>query len=96
MSKPGYVYMLASGPNGTLCIGVTPDLIRRVWQHRESAVPGFTETYQVKHLVWFESHDDIVEAITREKQIKEWKRAWKLRLIHQLNPQWRDLYGDLT
>jgi putative endonuclease len=67
-----------------------------VWQHRESAVDGFTRKYQVKQLVWFETHVDIVEAITREKQLKEWKREWKLRLVHQLNPQWRDLYGDLV
>jgi putative endonuclease len=96
MSKPGYVYMLASGRYGTLYIGVTSNLIQRVWQHRESAVDGFTRKYQVKQLVWFETHVDFVEAITREKQLKEWKREWKLRLVHQLNPQWRDLYGDLV
>jgi putative endonuclease len=96
MSKPGYVYMLASGRYGTLYIGVTSNLIQRVWQHRESAVDSFTRKYQVKQLVWFETHVDIVEAITREKQLKEWKREWKLRLVHQLNPQWRDLYVDLV
>jgi putative endonuclease len=88
--------MLASGRYGTLYIGVTSDLIRRVWQHREGLADGFTKKYGVKQLFWFETHSDIVQAITREKQLKEWRRAWKLELIHQHNPLWRDLYGDLV
>jgi putative endonuclease len=95
MDKPSYVYMLASGRYGTLYVGVTADLIRRVWQHREGLADGFTKTYGVKQLVWFETHSDIVEAIRREKQVKHWNREWKLRLVHEHNPQWRDLYPDL-
>ncbi|GAB3410174.1 GIY-YIG nuclease family protein [Massilia agilis] len=95
MGQPSFVYMLASGRYGTLYIGVTSDLIRRVWEHREEFADGFTKTYGVKQLVWYEVHTDIVEAIRREKQIKHWNREWKLRLVHALNPQWRDLYFDL-
>jgi putative endonuclease len=96
MSRPAYVYLLASGRYGTLYIGVTSDLLKRVWQHREGFVAGFTKQYKVHHLVWYETHEDIVAAITREKQLKEWERDWKLRLIHETNPQWRDLYLDLA
>jgi putative endonuclease len=96
MSKSAYVYMLASGRYGTLYIGVTSDLIRRVWQHREGLADGFTKKYRIKQLVWFETHSEIVQAITREKQLKEWKRAWKIELIQQQNPLWRDLYVDLV
>jgi putative endonuclease len=88
--------MLGSGRYGTLYIGVTSDLVRRVWQHRESAANGFTKQYGVKHLVWFETHCDIVEAIRREKQIKHWNREWKLKLVHANNSLWRDLYLDLV
>jgi putative endonuclease len=91
-----YVYILASQRNGTLYIGVTNDLLRRVQEHREGLVPGFTRRYCVKLLVWFESHQDISEAILREKRIKRWHRDWKLQLIETQNPQWLDLWPELT
>ncbi len=91
MTKGGWVYILASRRNGTLYTGVTSDLAHRVWQHREGLVPGFTATYGVKALVWYEHHASIDEAITREKRLKEWQRAWKLRLIEEANPGWRGL-----
>jgi putative endonuclease len=96
MDKSSYVYMLASGLNGTLYVGVTSDLVKRVWQHRESLAEGFTKRYGVKDLVWYELHLDIMEAIRREKQIKKWNRAWKVELIQEMNPGWRDLYADIT
>ena len=89
------VYMMANGRHGTLYIGVTADLISRVHQHREGAVPGFTATYGVKRLVWFEQHDLIVDAIRREKSLKKYKRDWKLNLIERDNPGWDDLYLGL-
>jgi putative endonuclease len=85
--------MMASRRYGTLYIGVTGDLARRAWEHREGVVKGFTATYNCKRLVWWEPHDLITEAITREKQLKEWKRDWKIRLIETDNPDWDDLYG---
>jgi len=91
-----FVYILASQRNGTLYVGVTSDLIRRVQEHREGLVPGFTKRYAVKMLVYFEPHRDINEAILREKRIKRWRRTWKLELIEAQNPQWRDLWIDLT
>ena len=96
MEKPSYVYMLASAPFGTLYIGVTTDLVRRVWQHREDAVDSFSEKYGTHMLVWFETHTDVLAAITREKHLKKWKRSWKLALIAETNPGWRDLYLDFT
>jgi len=96
MDKSSYVYILASGLNGTLYIGVTSDLIKRVWQHREGLADGFTKRYGIKSLVWYEVHSEIVEAIRREKQIKKWDRAWKIELIQKVNPGWRDLYADMT
>jgi putative endonuclease len=95
MSRPAYIYLLASKPYGTLYTGVTSDLIKRIWQHREGLADGFTKKYDVKCLVWYETHDEILEAIRREKQLKEWKREWKIRLIHERNPVWRDLYPEL-
>ena len=95
MDKVSYVYIMASGRYGTLYIGVTSDLIRRVWQHREGLAEGFTKQYQVKQLVWFEQHTDIYAAITREKQIKGWRRDWKIELIQKTNPLWRDLFQDI-
>jgi len=89
-----FVYIMASGRNGTLYTGVTTNLTRRVWEHREGIVPGFTERYGVKFLVWFEEHSEVTQAIAREKTIKRWRRAWKLALIERDNPQWRDLYED--
>jgi putative endonuclease len=93
--KTYFVYMLASRRNGTLYTGVTNDLRRRVHEHRAGQVPGFTKTYCVTNLVWFESHDDIAEAIAREKRIKRWARTWKLALIEERNPDWADLYEGL-
>ncbi len=90
------VYILASQRNGTLYIGVTNDLVRRVQEHREGLVPGFTKRYRIKHLVYYEVHSDIAEAILREKRIKRWLRAWKLQLIEAGNPQWIDLWPGLT
>ncbi|HKS90102.1 MAG TPA: GIY-YIG nuclease family protein [Stellaceae bacterium] len=89
------VYILASERNVTLYVGVTSDLAGRIWTHRTDAVEGFTKRYGVHGLVYVEFHDTMEAAITREKQIKKWRRAWKLDLIEQTNPQWRDLYEDL-
>jgi putative endonuclease len=96
MDKSSYVYILASGLNGTLYIGVTSDLVKRVWQHREWLAEGFTKRYGVKMLVWYEVHADIAEAIRREKQIKKWDRSWKVELIQTVSPRWRDLYADIV
>ena len=89
------VYLLASRRNGTLYCGVTSDLVRRVYEHRTDAVPGFTRTYRVHLLVWYEQHGTMETAIAREKAIKEWKRRWKLELIEKENPYWRDLFPGL-
>jgi putative endonuclease len=89
------VYVLASKRNGTLYIGVTSDLIRRVWQHREHVVDGFTKDYRVDALVWYELHGDMEHAIQREKRLKKWNRVWKLRLIEESNPEWIDLWPGL-
>ncbi len=82
--------------NGTLCIGVTSDPIKRVWQHRTGAVSGFTARYALKRLVYFEAHDSIEAAIRREKTMKTWRRAWEVRLINDSNPAWNDLYDTLA
>ena len=86
-----YVYLLASGTGGTLYIGVTNDLVRRISEHRDGLVPGFTSRHNVTRLVYFEQFEDINEAIRREKQMKKWNRAWKVRLIEERNPGWHDL-----
>jgi len=91
-----FVYILASVPRGTLYVGVTNDLVRRTYEHREGAVPGFARRYKVKMLVHFEQYDDPMTAIQREKNIKHWSRDWKLKLVESSNPQWRDLYNDIT
>ena len=91
-----YVYILASRRNGTLYVGMTDDLVRRVWEHRIGAVPGFTRKYGVKMLVWYEQHETREMAFQRERQIKRWNRAWKLQLIERFNPTWKDLAVDLT
>ena len=91
-----YVYMLASQRNGTLYVGMTNDLIRRVWEHRNNAVEGFTKRYRVHTLVWFEATEDVSAAILREKQIKKWSRRWKLELIEKENPRWLDLYDSIA
>ena len=88
--------MLASERNGTLYVGVTSDLVKRAWQHREGAVAGFTKKHHVKRLVWYEQHPNAESAITREKQLKKWNRIWKIRLIEEANPYWNDLYGEIT
>ena len=90
------VYILARDRNGTLYIGVTSALLRRIHQHREGLVPGFTRKYRVHRLVWFEQHADMLSAIRREKQLKEWRRRWKLDLVEGSNPEWRDLWFDLV
>jgi len=90
-----YVYILASKRNGTLYTGVTSDLLKRVYEHKSDLVDGFTKTYGVHTLVYYETVDDVDSAISREKQIKRWKRAWKVELIEGVNPDWRDLYPDL-
>jgi putative endonuclease len=89
-----YVYILASKKNGTLYIGVTNDLERRIAEHKAGMIPGFTKKYNVKMLVWFEEYQGINEAIQREKQLKNWTRAWKIALIEQTNPEWRDLVEE--
>ncbi len=88
----GYTYILASRKNGTLYTGVTADIAARIYQHRIDVGSKFTSQYDVKRLVWYETHNDITDAITREKQIKKWNRAWKVRLIEEINPNWDDLY----
>ena len=95
MAKQFYVYILASKRNGTLYTGVTSDLVKRVWQHKNGSVGGFTRKYDVKTLVYYEAHGSSEDAIRREKQIKKWRRAWKLRLIEEQNPVWRDIYADI-
>ena len=89
------VYILASKMRGTLYVGVTCNLVIRIWEHKQDLVPGFTKKYRIHDLVWFEQHDTMESAIGREKAIKEWKRAWKLELIEEENPQWQDLYDQL-
>jgi len=91
-----WVYIMASKRNGTLYVGVTSDLAKRAWEHREDFVKGFTSSYRVHRLVWFEQHATAEAAITREKQIKRWNRAWKVRAIEALNPYWNDLYESLS
>ena len=91
-----FVYLLASRPFGTLYVGMTDDLLRRVWEHKTKAVPGFTARYSVDRLVWFEPQETLEAAFLREKWIKEWKRAWKIQLIERNNPYWLDLYQELT
>jgi putative endonuclease len=96
MDRQPCVYLLASGRNGTLYCGVTSDLVQRVWEHREHLASGFTDRYEVTRLVWYEQHATMESAIAREKRIKRWNRAWKLRLIDAMNPSWRDLWPDIT
>ena len=93
---PYYVYLLASRKHGTLYVGVTNDLVRRVYEHKTKAVPGFTAKYDVSLLVWFEAHDDVSAAIAREKELKKWRRDWKIALIEADNPEWRDLWDVIT
>jgi len=92
----GWVYIVTNRPNGTLYIGVTSDLARRAWEHRDGVVEGFTKRYGLKRLVYAEYHDDIRSALQREKTMKHWKRSWKIELIAAQNPEWHDLYDSLT
>ena len=96
MSKPMYVYILASKKNGTLYIGVTNDIIRRVWEHRDDLIEGFTKRYCVHRLVYYEIHEDPERAIQREKTMKRYIRRWKINLIEQDNPDWNDLYEGIA
>jgi len=90
-----YVYILASNKNGTLYVGVTSNLVKRIYEHKNEFVEGFTKQYSVHNLVYFEITESIESAIAREKQLKKWNRAWKIRLIEKTNPEWRDLYMEL-
>jgi putative endonuclease len=96
MNKQFYVYIMASKPNGTLYTGMSSNLVQRIWQHKNNMVEGFTDKYNVKHLVYYEVHDSAESAITREKQIKKWRRKWKLRLIEKQNSHWEDLYSKIS
>src|SRR5689334_10900641 len=91
-----YVYIIASKRNGTLYIGVTSNLVKRIWEHKTKMIKGFTSKYKVDKLVYFEQHNDIQQAIQREKRLKEWPRKWKIDLIHSMNPQWIDLYTEIA
>ena len=93
--KRGFVYIMASGRNGTIYIGITSDLVQRAWQHRNGLVDGFTKRHGCKLLVWYEVHEDLQEARLRELQLKKWKRQWKLSTIEAMNPAWDDLYPTL-
>jgi putative endonuclease len=93
--KKYYIYILASGKNGTLYIGMTNDLIKRIYQHKDKSILGFTKKYNVDKLVYFEEYNDINQTITREKQLKKWNRSWKIKLIEVKNKNWNDLYKDI-
>ena len=95
MNQYYYVYILASKKNGTLYIGVTSNLPRRVFEHKNNLLEGFTKKYKIHNLVWYEQHETILGAITREKQLKKYKRKWKMNLIDRLNPEWKDLYSGI-
>jgi putative endonuclease len=95
MVEKYYIYIVASRKNGTLYIGMTNNLKKRIVQHKEGLIPGFTQRYKINMLVYFEEHTDVRDAITREKQMKRWKRAWKIELIESMNPEWNDLFFGL-
>jgi len=94
-NKSYFVYILSSGRNGTLYIGVTSNLVKRIWEHKNQLIDGFTKKYEIHHLVYYEIHENPESAIIREKQIKKWNRLWKIRLIEEKNPEWKDLYQDI-
>ncbi|QFR34311.1 GIY-YIG nuclease family protein [Ancylobacter sp. TS-1] len=94
--KRFFVYLLATRKDGPVYVGVTSDLLKRAFEHRTHAVPGFTSRYNVDQLVWFEAHDTAETAIAREKRLKRWRRAWKIALIKESNPEWRDLFDDIA
>ena len=95
MGKQYYIYILASKKNGTLYIGVTNNLIKRVYEHKNNLVKGFSQKYSVHNLIYNEIFNDVYEAITKEKRMKKWKRQWKIELIRKFNPEWRDLYDEI-
>ena len=95
MDKLPAVYILASKRNGTIYIGVTSSLAKRIWEHRSDLIEGFTKRYGIHYLVWYELHESMEDAIEREKRLKEWKRAWKIELIELSNPNWQDLYDTI-
>lgn len=95
MRTEGYIYILASKRNGTLYIGVTSDLVRRIYEHKNDLADGFTNKHSVHDLIYYEKYDSIEDAIVREKQLKKWKRDWKLKLIEGFNPDWKDLYDEI-
>ena len=96
MNKNSYcVYILSSQRNGTLYVGITNNLVRRIWEHKNQKTDGFTKKYEVHHLVYYEIHENPESAITREKQLKKWNRLWKIRLIEEKNPEWKDLYQEI-
>lgn len=94
--KGGTVYIVTDKTNGVLCTGVTSDLVGRIFEHREGLIEGFTKRYGCRRLVWFEDHPTIGDAVWRERRIKTWNRAWKVRLILEMNPEWRDLYPEVA
>ena len=94
--EESFIYILASRRNGTLYVGSTTNLAKRIWEHKNNVIPGFTAKYNVHQLVYYEVHQDIMEAAKRERRLKNWCRKWKLNLIEQFNPMWRDLYEDLS
>jgi len=96
VEKEFYIYILASKPNSTLYIGMTSDLVKRVWQHKEGLVDGFTKKHAVNNLVYYEKYNDSENAINRERQMKKWKRGRKIELIEKSNPKWLDLYRDIS
>jgi len=96
MNKQPAVYILASKRNGTLYVGVTSNLVKRIWEHKNNLAEGFSKRYRIHDLVWYEMHETMDSAIQREKRIKEWKRAWKLELIEKTNPDWQDLYHTIV
>ena len=96
MSKQPAVYIMASKKNGTLYVGVTSNLVKRIWEHKNNMVEGFTKRYGVHQLVWYELHASMESALAREKRLKDWKRSWKLELIEKNNPDWQDLYSTIV
>jgi putative endonuclease len=94
--KQYYLYILASKKNGTLYIGVTGDLVKRIYEHKQNIIDGFTQKYNVHYLVYYEVYQNIEEAILREKQMKKWNRKWKIRCIEEMNPEWKDLYKEIV
>ena len=91
-----WVYIMASRKHGTLYVGVTTDLVHRIWEHREKITGGFTTKYNVNRLVWYREYENVIDAITEEKRLKKWKRAWKIEMIESSNAEWDDLYADLA